>query len=87
MANLFHRTSQKMTVLSKLPLSGPLAKMSEKKCDLLFFCVIDIWKPFFILVLINIVMPNPGILTSVKLIKIHQFKVKTKILVNHSKIA
>ena len=30
MSNLFHRTGQKMTVLSKLPLSGPLAKMSEK---------------------------------------------------------
>ena len=26
MANLFHRTGQKTTVLSQLPLSGPLAK-------------------------------------------------------------
>ena len=30
MANLSHRTSQKMIVLSKLPLSGLLAKMSKK---------------------------------------------------------
>ena len=30
MANLFHRTSQNTTILLKLPLNGPLAKMREK---------------------------------------------------------
>ena len=73
-----------MTVLSKLPLSKPLAKISQKKYDFFVLLPIRQVKTFIILVFTNIVIPIPGILTGVKLMKIHQIK-ERKPLVNHGK--
>ena len=73
-----------MKVLSKLPLSGPLAEMSQKKYDFLVFLSYRQKQDFFILVFNNLVILIPGIVKGVKLITIQQFKVKKKTFVNHS---
>ena len=67
-----------MTVLSKLPLSGALAKINEKKYDTFCFFTLSTNEDFTLFwSFTNIVMPIPGILKNVKLI--HELKVNKKI--------